>query len=64
MSPLIKWLPSGREGPKSKVEFIEPMLAPAVTKLPEGAAWSGGAGSSEPLSIYTLFSRSSPRKLR
>jgi hypothetical protein len=38
MSPRIKWLPSGREGPKSKVEFIEPMLAPAVTKLREGAA--------------------------
>jgi bifunctional non-homologous end joining protein LigD len=25
---------------KGKVGFIEPMLALAVTKLPEGAAWS------------------------
>ena len=25
---------------KTKVGFVEPMLALAVTKLPEGAAWS------------------------
>jgi hypothetical protein len=31
---------SGREDPEGKVGFFELMLALAVTKLPEGGAWS------------------------
>ena len=38
--PLIRRLPSRREDPEGKVGFVQPMLALAVRKLPEGGAWS------------------------
>ena len=37
---LVKTLGGGREMPKTKATFIEPMLLLRVEKLPQGADWS------------------------